>query len=189
MPDSIESTIIGPLTQHASFEDWWESQPVPVPFFDDQPLVIVLSGAPAPTPADVADLDDCLRNFLALGPADRLAASDPVWANYQEMVDAVGEEDLNVSLAAPAEVWAHVQPGEIHVSWRHRRDEDAYLSIECGCDWEEEHGLQLVFRRGRMLTRVSQYDGHLTEADAYDRPDETDALLSAYNATFASSKK
>ncbi|WP_426491964.1 DUF6985 domain-containing protein [Hymenobacter sp. 102] len=189
MPESIQSSVVGLLVQDDNFEDWWQSQPVPVPFFDHMPLTVILSGATAPTASDLADLDDCLRNFLALGPADRLAASGLVWANYQEMVDAVGEEELDVSISAPAEVWAQVRPGDIHISWRDRRDQDVYLSIECGCGWEEEHGLQLVFRRGRMLTRVSQYDGHLTEADAYDRPDVTDALLSAYNTTFAFPKK
>lgn len=50
----------------------------------------------------------------------------------------------------------------------------------CECDWEEEHGLQLVFRQGKKLTRISDQDGHLTEADAYDKPDEEDELLSKF---------
>lgn len=50
----------------------------------------------------------------------------------------------------------------------------------CNCDWEYEHGLQFVFRQGRVLTRVSAEDGHLTEADAYDKPDSKDKLLSQF---------
>jgi hypothetical protein len=40
--------------------------------------------------------------------------------------------------------------------------------------------LQLVFRQGRQLTRVSGQDGHLTHADAYNVPDSEDALLSSF---------
>lgn len=52
------------------------------------------------------------------------------------------------------------------------------LPSTCGCEWEEEHGLQLVFKEGKKLTRISGYDGHITAADAYDIPDEQDELLS-----------
>lgn len=38
-----------------------------------------------------------------------------------------------------------------------------------------------MFRQGKKLTRISDQDGHLTEADAYDKPDEEDELLSHYN--------
>ncbi|WBA43002.1 DUF6985 domain-containing protein [Hymenobacter canadensis] len=187
MDKFIQSTVVGPMLQDADLDDWWQSQPVAVPFFDNQPVSVVLSGVLSATAADLADMDECLTHFLALGAADRLALSDLVWANYQEVVEAVGE-DLDIRIDTPADVWAHVHPREIHISWRDRRDEDIYLSVECACDWEIEHGLQLVFRRGRMLTRVSQCDGQLTEADANDWPDEKDALLSAYNATFTSPK-
>lgn len=187
MAKSIQSTVVGPLLPDADLDDWWYSHPVTVPFFDNQPVTIVLCGVTTTTAEDLADLDDCLRRFLALGSADRLALSNVVWANYQQVADAVGEE-LAIHIPTPADVWAHVHPREIGISWRDRRDRDIYLSIECACDWEEEHGLQLVFRRGRMLTRVCQFDGHLTEADAYDWPDEKDTLLSAYNATFTSPK-
>lgn len=59
-----------------------------------------------------------------------------------------------------------------------------YVAVDCRCDWEEEHGLQLVFRQGRMLTRVSDQDGHLTEAHAYGRVDEPDALMAKYYTAF-----
>jgi len=56
-----------------------------------------------------------------------------------------------------------------------------YFSIEGNCDWEEEHGLQLVFRDGTEVTKVGQYDGHLkTETgDVYDNgvdPEDDDSV-------------
>jgi hypothetical protein len=78
------------------------------------------------------------------------------------------------------EIWNFVYPSDIYVSKRHRRDEDIYIAVSCRCGWDDEHGLQLVFRQGKKITRVSDEDGHLTEADAYDKPDEEDELLSKF---------
>ena len=64
---------------------------------------------------------------------------------------------------------------------RSRRYEDIYINVTCECEWEKEHGLQIVFRQGKQLTRISEQDGHLTEADAYDKPDKEDALLNQFN--------
>ena len=47
-----------------------------------------------------------------------------------------------------------------------------YVQVACECAWESEHGLQLVFRQGATLSRVSDQDGHLTHADAYDLPED-----------------
>ena len=73
--------------------------------------------------------------------------------------------------ATPHSIWEHVQLGsELHVSRRSPRDQAIYVSFECNCDWEPEHGLQLVFREGRAVVKVGPYDGHLTNADAYGDP-------------------
>lgn len=42
-----------------------------------------------------------------------------------------------------------------------------YFSLECNCDGEPEHGLQLVIRDGLTVSKVGSFDGHLTNADAY----------------------
>ena len=36
------------------------------------------------------------------------------------------------------------------------------------CDWEEEHGLQIVFKNGLTINKIGPYDGHCTNSDAYD---------------------
>jgi hypothetical protein len=82
------------------------------------------------------------------------------------------------------EIWNFVYPSDIFVSRRHRRDKDIYITLACECEWNKEHGLQFVFRQGKKLTRISNQDGHLTEADAYDKPDSKDKLLYAYIKEF-----
>lgn len=78
------------------------------------------------------------------------------------------------------EIWNFIHPTEIYVTRRPYNEQDIYVQIACECDWEKEHGLQFVFRQGRKLTRISEQDGHLTEADAYDKPDKEDELLSKF---------
>jgi hypothetical protein len=53
------------------------------------------------------------------------------------------------------------------VSRRAYGDKGVYVSIECNCDWEPEHGLQIVLKNGSEVTKVGPYDGHLTNSDAY----------------------
>ncbi len=67
------------------------------------------------------------------------------------------------------ELWQHVQLGsEPMVTRRPYGDEGIYISVECGCDWEEEHGLQLVLKNGLKINKLGGYDGHLTNSDAFD---------------------
>ncbi|MFA1544590.1 DUF6985 domain-containing protein, partial [Actinomadura monticuli] len=46
--------------------------------------------------------------------------------------------------------------------WAHGK-----TSLECECDWEQEHGLQMVFRDVRTVTKIGPCDGHLTNSAAW----------------------
>ena len=165
---------LGPLRPDSQFPEWLVSAPVSVPYFDGLPLKFTLNEL---TDADTEDVRNAVAAFLALGATDRLAAGPHVFQNYRQMVDAVGEEDVGVQIASPEAVWAHVHPSEIYISRRHRRNQAIYVQILADSDWEEEHGLQIVYRRGSELSRVSDQDGHLTRADAYDTPEEQDRII------------
>ena len=68
----------------------------------------------------------------------------------------------------PGELWRHVEIGDQPVVARRAHgDKGVYISLECNCDWEPEHGLQLVFKDGRAVCKVGPFDGHLTNSDAY----------------------
>lgn len=162
---------LGELIQHTDLPEWWESQPVAVPFLDGQQVrfTVTVEAIDDVYPSDVAE---AVQHFLALGPKDRVAVAPLVYKNYADFADAVSEVD--VEIAGPAEVWDHVRVMGIYVERRDRWDMDVYVVMACNCDWEVEHGLQLVFRRGSKLVRVSEQDGHLTHADAYDLPEDQD---------------
>jgi hypothetical protein len=75
------------------------------------------------------------------------------------------------------EIWTLVGLGShLIVSRRHRRDRGVYILLECSCDWEQEHGLQLVFKDGRSVNKVGPFDGHLTNSDAFDDDDLEDVV-------------
>ena len=165
---------LGSLRPDAQFPEWLVSGPVSIPYFDGQKLEFTLE---ALTDADEAETRDAVEAFLALDAAGRFAANPFVFQNYRKMVDAVGEEQMDCRVPTAEEVWAHVQPTGVVVSRRHRRDRVIYVQITANCDWEPEHGLQIIYRRGRDLCRVSDYDGHLTHADAYDLPEDQDRII------------
>jgi hypothetical protein len=78
---------------------------------------------------------------------------------------------------SPRDVWKHVKFGdEPIVTRRAYGDHGVYVSLECNCDWEIEHGLQIVFKNGLKVNKIGPYDGHLTNSDAYARNDLEDAI-------------
>ena len=184
MNNQITSQAVGQLTQDETFPEWWLSQEVPVPFFDGKKLPVTFTGCePAVDKTFISEADEALTNFFALGKADRESISQLVHKNCMEFLDAIGFDEADQALwdiEDEKEIWNFVHPTEIYVTRRPYKEQDMYVQVACECDWEQEHGLQLVFRQGKKLTRVSSQDGHLTEADAYNKPDEEDELLSKF---------
>ncbi len=184
MNNEIISSIIGQLNQDKNFPDWWISKEIEIPFFDNEKLIITfMDFDPSQDETFIEEADQALTNYFKLNIEDRKSISTLVQKNCNDFLDAIefDEDDDHLrQLNDKNEIWKFVYPTEIFVTRRNRRDKDIYVSIDCDCEWEQEHGLQLVFRQGKKLTRISTRDGHLTEADAYDKPDELDELLFAY---------
>ena len=172
----IRLNSIGELSSHSQFsEDWFVSQKIPIPFLENEDLtfLVVLDDK-------LVDIDNAIKEFLRKDLSDRNKISHLVFQNYKDFVEAVGDGDFTSNIEKETDIWRYVYPVEILVERRHRRDKSIYVSILCECDWEIEHGLQIVFRQGKKVTRVSSQDGHLTEADAWDKPDEDDELLAKF---------
>lgn len=151
-----------------------------VPYFDGAELTL---GEEVTEPGARAALDA----FLALTPADRIADSRHVYAYYQDFREAVGGEDwMDEEIGvpkSPEDIWLLVRPGRLYVD----QDYDErhwYVSLSSGCDWEEEHGLLMVWRDGTRLTRVSGNDGHVTNSDAYADEGMGETIYSASNPQY-----
>ena len=181
---TITRSIIGELKQNDQFDDWWESEPVEVQFFDNEKLKITFMDlVPESDPNFINEADQALKSFLEKKANDRLELSELAYQNCMDFLNAVGYDEADKPLwdiKEKGEIWNFISPQDIYVTRRNRRDEDIYINVTCECEWEQEHGLQLVFRQGKKLTRISDQDGHITEADAFDKPDSEDELLSQF---------
>jgi hypothetical protein len=166
---------LGPLKPDEHIPEWLVAESVEIPFFGGLKLPVTLESL---SEADQKEVEEAVDSFLKLGPVDRLAISRHVFANYKIMAGMVGEDDLGCKIESEEAVWQHVRPTGVYISRRDRRDRAIYISITANCDWEPEHGLQIVYRMGSELARVSDQDGHLTHTDAYALPEEEDRIVS-----------
>jgi hypothetical protein len=153
----MESKIIGQLKQNEHFEDWFESVPVEIPYFEGQKLKVTFTEAMYKPYMDCAD--NALGNFLNKNSEERVNDSELVYKYYSETLNFGYTKPLNLN--SKDEIWKFIKPSEIMIDWD--ENENFYLCVSCGCEWEEEHGLQLVFKNGEKLTRASGHDGQYTD--------------------------
>jgi hypothetical protein len=61
-------------------------------------------------------------------------------------------------------VWEYITPLEIVITKdRFGLDKEIYIQALCKCVWDDEHGIQFIFKEGKELIRVSEQDGDLFE--------------------------
>ena len=171
----IEIPQLGAVSRDSEF-DWYRSQPIPVKVLDDKACCIVVEaydcdGAPE-------DFHFAISSFLSLDKSALDDAAPHIFAYYQDVRRSVGADELNFpKISSADEVWAHIRFGNEPIfSRRHYGDRGINVSIECECDWEPEHGLEIVFKNGRTVNKVGPYDGHLSNADAYADPSLEDVI-------------
>lgn len=117
-----------------------------------------------------ADFGAAIAAFLRIDQAVLDAAAADVFAYYRRMHALHAQHGLpSPRIDGPAQVWQHVQFGSEAYASRYR-DGHIRISLECNCDWEQEHGLQLVFTHEGRICKVGPFDGHLSHADAYADP-------------------
>ncbi len=154
MPDIDK---VGEFSRDAEFDDWWHSPAVPIAFLSGSKMVISIVDLPEEDfVAGEFPEGFCraITSFLALTDADRIAATPQVYENYKEMEPYL--EDL--PRIKESRIWNHAKPNGINVELD---GSHVYVVVTYDCDWEDEHGMRLVFQDGRTLTRVGPDDGHL----------------------------
>lgn len=161
----MEIPGLGPVTHDAKL-GWYHSRPLPVPVLGGALCTIVLDGYDDDERPD--DFHEAIRTFLTLDPSALTAAAPSIFAYYRDVMnDLAAAGDEAVDIDGPHDVLDHVRLGdEPTVSRDTYGDQHVYVSLECECDWEPEHGLQIVFRDGRTVTKIGPYDGELTNPAA-----------------------
>jgi len=166
---------LGDLRRHEDIEEWSVSDPIPVPYLGNQKVKFIVEGIEDDNSPE--DFSISIKQFLSLSESDQLGAAPYLFHEYRRAANVLDEEDLLVHVGAVSEVWRHVQMTAIYVSRRHRADNLVYVQVTGNCGWDPEHGIQVVFRRGNVLARVSSQDGHLTTADAYALPEDQNTIV------------
>jgi len=179
---TIESKQIGVLNQNDTIKDWWHGSPVKLQLIDQTLPVSFINLNPEEDQKFIMEADQALTHFLKLNSFYKLQIAQHLFENFVEYCSYVTEADIPEKMkgAQPLSIWNFIYPTAIFVDRRPTNDKDIYVILSCECEWDKANGLQLVFRQGKKLTRVSDQDGHLTEADAYDLPDSEDKLLSQF---------
>ncbi|WP_237228865.1 DUF6985 domain-containing protein [Rubinisphaera sp. JC750] len=163
----------GPLTYDPD-RDEHSSSPIAIPLLDLDDAVIVIEGyLDDPCPADFRD---AIQNFFRCERSTLLRSSDDLFRYYTDVKSLVDDDDIP-AITKPEGAWDHIQFGrEVCFVRRIGGDNRIYATIECGCDWEREHGLQIVLRDGHSVCKLGPYDGHLTNADAFADPSLEDVV-------------
>jgi hypothetical protein len=116
------------------------------------------------------EFETAVRNFLRLPNGWLENCSPYLWEYYREMTELNDEEGIG-PIEDDEEILTRIElDSDIEVRWD-CDENDVYVSFGGGCDWEVEHGLQITLRNGDVLAKVGDYDGHVSNADAYDRED------------------
>jgi hypothetical protein len=157
---------LGEVTKDERF-DCYYSQPVAVAMLDGVACKVVLEEYDEEPNKDA--YHQTIANLLSASPVILKNAARYIYEYYEDICACYGELEPDFPRIHSAEsIWAHIQLGkELYVSRRGYGDNGMYVSLECNCDWEPEHGLQIVFKNGNVVCKVGPYDGHLTNSDAY----------------------
>jgi hypothetical protein len=148
----MESKIVGYLNAVEYDVDFFESEPFPIPYFSNKKIKIGFIEARHQT--YLIGAEKTLQNFLKLDDYNRINDSQLVYDYYSEILKHGYTRPLTMS--AVSDIWLFVYPTEIIIFWDENGDFD--LRVSCGCDWEKEHGLQLIFKDGEKLTKASGHE-------------------------------
>lgn len=117
---------------------------------------------------DQAGFHQAIAHFLAADLSVLKAAEPHIYSYFLDVKESIEPEEDFPQIDRPADLWQFIRfPQEAFVGRREHGDRGIYVWLDCECDWEPEHGLQLVFRNGLAINKVGPYDGHLTQSDAY----------------------
>ena len=148
----MKSRIVGELKSVEYDPDFFESEPYPIPYFENNKLKVGFIEAEHQPYLDGAD--NVLENFLKRDLVERKKDSQLVFNYYNTALKYGYTKSLGIKKID--EVWNFVRPSEIIVEC----DESGtfYLNVSCECEWEEEHGLQLIFKDGLTLVRAGGHE-------------------------------
>jgi hypothetical protein len=147
---------LGKLEQHPQISDWWRSRPVKVNVLDGKLLPFILEDEYNQVSL-LQPIESAVANFLNLDPEHREELTERVYKNYEEMCKIATVPALPIR--EKSGIWKYVYPGDIFIQ-QGLDDPEIHILVTGNCEWEPEHGLQMVFRKGNEIVGVSEVTGY-----------------------------
>lgn len=176
----MEIPGIGTVTKDEEL-NWYLSEPITVPVLGNRTCRFVVEAYDEDP--DKEAFHAAINNFLSTDESVLKKAEPHIFRYYQDCNRNWEEgDDWFIAIESPGEIWSHIRLGtEPMVTRRAYGDKGIYISLECECDWEVEHGLQIVFKNGLEVNKIGQYDGNYTNADAYGDADFEDIVYVSFS--------
>jgi hypothetical protein len=147
-------SLLGKLREDPNLPGDWISKPVAVPFCEKMiPFTLRVTATDDVYPPDV---ENAVRTFLALNEEDRRRVATAVYQHYSTLLKRFPEIDVGITEAADG--WQHFQPTNVFVDRYDEGDGHVYVRLTCDCDWDEEHGLQILFWEGNKITLIGEHE-------------------------------
>ncbi len=167
-PEKFDIPLIGSVKLHPEY-CWFESEEVKVSVLGGIACRFIISGYAEDQ--NKADFHDAIANFLSIDQDVLKDSGIYVLAYYQDICEWTDEVEPPF-ITDEKDIWNEVIfPTDIHVDRRFYGDKKIYLSLECECSWEEEHGMSIVFKEGNYVNMIGSNCGHYTHSDGYAKPE------------------
>ncbi|MGR5213384.1 DUF6985 domain-containing protein [Vibrio rotiferianus] len=116
------------------------------------------------------DYHSAISNFYNLNPNILFSSSQYAFQYYKEITEQLDPNsdwynENHVDISTEQDVWSYVQFSDVLYISRNEEDATVYIVLGGNCDWEPEHGIQLVFKEGRFINRLSSIDFILTNEE------------------------
>jgi hypothetical protein len=182
----VQSSIFGTISPHpetifrAGSTNLWSAAPQNYSCLVAKPLDVLVYGKPESDPNLVYLAETAHRNLLALPPDVIAEIAERLWRLCREFDELTGlTADAEVSRGLPnlppwvletinladrlatiesaVDIWGFVRPESVLFGYIPDSN-DVCVRIACRCDWDEEHGVQIVLRTGREILSVGPQD-------------------------------
>ncbi len=164
----MRSETLGELNFDKDLEVF-KSAIVNVPVLGNSECVFVFDELTNESDSFPVKFEGAVRNFMSLSNSWLACLKEHLWSYYEDMSRELDAED--VPKISMEDILQFVEFGNDVMVTMDYDENDVYISLEASCEWEIEHGLQITLKNGNELAKVGPYDGHVTNADAYDRED------------------
>lgn len=138
---------LGEMRRYPDIPDWLCSEPVKVEVFEGKLVPFIIEEVDLVSSREL--IESAVANFLGLNAGQREGITALAYKNYQ------ASDPPPPEVKDPSEIWRYIYPSEVFVK-QGPEDKNFYIVVSGDCEWEIEHGLEMVFKYGDQIVSVGQ---------------------------------